>query len=58
MKSERERQLHVAVLIITMILSKVRKILLLLIIIFQDSPTGKGTLVEGVSVERWNYMLL
>ena len=33
-------------------------LLLLLLLIFKDSPTGKGTLVEGVSVERWNYMLL
>ena len=32
--------------------------LLLLLLIFKDSPTGKGTLIEGVSVERWNYMLL
>ena len=27
-----------------------------LLLIFKDSPTGKGTLVEGVSVGRWNYM--
>ena len=26
------------------------------LLIFKDSPTGKGTLVEGVSVGRWNYM--